>query len=87
MGRVFKDNLSLRQQWLKVVQARVAAQISGSARWPQLEASLSQGRARSYDFMGNSATHDQYGVSAQVAYELDLWGQVESLTRAAVLAR
>ena len=83
--RLHTGNLSIQEAWTRRAQAKAIAQGAGSARWPQVDASLSSQRARSYDFLGNPQTGNVHGASLSLGYEVDLWNAVGNRVRAAEL--
>ena len=93
-ARLLAENLDLRQARERIIQARAIATHAGSARWPQLNASLSSGASRVHvpevsvgpGGVSTSIEPDvvqSHGISLEAAYEVDVWGRVEALADAA----
>ncbi len=77
-------NTDLRAAGARVAEARALAEAQGSAAWPTLDFGAGVQRSRSI----SAATGKPYLASAvqpqfQAAYEVDLWGRVRNLERAA----
>ncbi len=67
------DNLSLRQAWARLQQARALSRQTASSRQPDLDVSgeYSTSRTRSA-----GSTSDSYSLGLSSSFELDLWGRV-----------
>ncbi|MBU0550552.1 efflux transporter outer membrane subunit [Myxococcota bacterium] len=85
IARLLSQSFDLRQTQARLAQLRQVVAQSQSGYWPQVEASGSAARARSYDFFGNDVTGNQYSLSLGAAYEVDLWGRVSAGASAARL--
>ena len=92
VGRVLTNNYDLRATTARLESARAQARIAGAALYPQLSAGANAGRNRQ-NFVGFpipggeedvlSTTIDNYGVSLDVSWELDLWGKLDARAKAA----
>lgn len=86
----FRDNLSLKQAWARLKQARELAISQGAELYPQLGASASADnnkfiqRGEENPFQRNLFP-DLYTSSGQLSYELDLWAKIYSRAEAATL--
>ncbi len=88
--RALSENLDLRAAWIRVEQSELIAEISGSARYPNvnLQGSVTRSLSPMMIDMGpntpeNSAT-TTWNISAPVAYEVDLWGRIAAQREAAI---
>ncbi|WP_084396589.1 efflux transporter outer membrane subunit [Henriciella aquimarina] len=87
------ENPSLRQSEAITDQARAQARIAGADRLPQLSGAFS-GSKQKQSLAGfpipqgegqpTSATSENYGLSLEVSWELDLWGRIASQEEAAI---
>lgn len=92
VGRVLTNNYDLRATTARLEAARAQARIAGAALYPQLSAGANAGRSRQ-NFIGFpipggeeqvlSTTINNYGVSLNVSWELDLWGKLDARAKAA----
>lgn len=73
------DNPSLKATWARLRQANAIARREGAARFPTVDGSGSAQRTER-DRLPSS---EQYGITASAAYEVDLWGRLQSLSDAA----
>ncbi len=67
-------------------QARAAAALAGSGRYPRVNLAGEAGATRTSAETGGerqTATAENYGLSLAAAYEIDLWGRVRSAAREA----
>jgi NodT family efflux transporter outer membrane factor (OMF) lipoprotein len=82
------ENLTIRQAWARLDQFRALARISGSGKWPLVDAAASAQRTRSGKDGFNPSTFrpdktiDQYNLSATISYQVDLWNQIDAAARA-----
>ncbi|QTA92750.1 putative RND efflux system, outer membrane lipoprotein, NodT family [Desulfonema magnum] len=89
--RVLSDNPNLKQAWARLEQARAMADQAGASRWPHLTVDARSGRSRTNipvmpPASGTTASYNnQFSASAAVSYEVDLWGSIASLNKAAEL--
>jgi multidrug efflux system outer membrane protein len=82
--RALAHNTDLRAAAARVAEARAVDDAQRAAAWPTLDFGASAGRSRSI----SAATGKPYLATAgqpqfQAAYEVDLWGRVGALDRAA----
>jgi len=78
-----RDNLDIQQAAERIDQARSLLAITGSSRFPSLNANGSGGRARQSTTLG-AFTDDTYSLSAAAVFEIDLWQKIQSRTDAAL---
>ncbi len=80
--RSLEGNVSLRQSWNRLAEARAVVRGEESGLFPSVDVT-GQYQAQSSDAPGgsDSSRSGQLGLSAQ--YELDLWGRIESSVEAA----
>ncbi|WP_082863728.1 efflux transporter outer membrane subunit [Aurantiacibacter atlanticus] len=95
VNRAVSDNPSVGMALARVAQAQARARIAGSDRYPQLDLALSASRQQqslaslgivlpgTEDETDETFTYDTFQLSAQVSWELDLWGKLSSQTAAA----
>lgn len=94
--RAVADSPAVGQAIARVRQARAQARIAGADRLPQVDASFSATRRRlSLESLGivvpgseagdgpSSYTIETYDLSANVSWEIDLWGKLSAQTAAA----
>lgn len=85
--RVLADNLSLKQAWARLEQAKAAAQQAAASWHPQITAEAGAGRTRSNSATTSGGTEsydsNRYLTTGSVSYEADLWGRIASLSKAA----
>ena len=88
IGRALAGNRDLRVATLRVAEARAAAGIARADRLPTLEAGAAAARAGVPSGLGGEGgrtTRTQLGLSVGfTSWEIDFWGRVEGLERAAV---
>jgi outer membrane protein, multidrug efflux system len=82
------ENLTLKQWWARLAQARALAVVSGAARYPSLDvtAGTSSARQRTVNGRTRTETVNAFDLGLASRYEIDLWGRVRAETEAAVLA-
>lgn len=88
VGLALGGNFSLRAAWSRYRQAEAMARQAGAGRLPAVTASGTAGRSRSYTGIAipgfaPTQTQERYGVSVGAQYELDIWGRLADLDRAA----
>jgi len=77
-------NLSLRQAWARLEQARALARQAGAESYPAVSAEAGAAHARARSNAGR--THGEvYSLGLVASYEVDLWRRVRSQRGAAVL--
>jgi NodT family efflux transporter outer membrane factor (OMF) lipoprotein len=83
------NNQSLARSAARLKQARALARQKGVGRWPELdlEASVSSTEQHVEDRPtgDDTQTWETYGLGLALSYELDLWGRVDAIRRAADL--
>lgn len=85
------NNLTIRQAWARLDQARAVARLSSSALWPQLDSEAGASRTRSGLESFNITTRqldktiDQISLGATVSYQVDLWGKIGAQRQADIL--
>jgi len=81
MEEVFAGNPDLEAGRARLRQARSREIIAGSGLSPSLNLGAQAGRERSAGF-GDPVTGNRYALSLGAAYEVDLWGRLDSASRA-----
>lgn len=69
------DNLSLRQAWARLDQARALTKESGSGRQPDLDLSAEYSTSQTRSD-GKTTGSDSLSLGLSSSFELDLWGRV-----------
>jgi len=82
--RALQDNLSLQSTWDRLDQARALARKADAELWPQLSGEAGAGTTRTR-FESRTQTTEQYNLGLTASYEIDLWGRIDSLSKAAEL--
>ena len=86
VDRVFTDNLTMRNSWARLRQAKAAARQAAGARWPRASAEASVSRTPFPSLPeGVEVNELQYKLSAAASYEVDLWGRLANRHQAAKL--
>jgi len=72
----------------RVDEARALARVADSLQWPSVDASFNRDRSRrsevtSTPFPGAPVESNNYRAQLNVAYEVDLWGRLKSVSNAA----
>jgi NodT family efflux transporter outer membrane factor (OMF) lipoprotein len=81
--RALGGNLALRQAWARLRQAAMLARQAKAPLWPTLDAEASASRTRT-ELVKDMPLHtNSFGLGAVASYEVDLWGRIRSLKRAA----
>jgi len=83
--RALTQNFSLQSVWARLDQAAAVERIASAGLYPSLDADGSAGRSWSHNDRGT--TGNSYAVGAMASYELDLWGRIDSSSKAATLDR
>lgn len=82
-------NFGVRQAQHRLEQAQAVARRAGAERIPQLslQGSAARGRTLGSDATGTTVlqTGSQFGLNLAASYEVDLWGRVSAMKRAAAL--
>ena len=79
------DNLSLRDAWARLEQARALAVKAGASRFPDLEGTAGAGTSRRQSGSGDAVGREAYSIGVVSSDELDLWGRVQANRTAAEL--
>ncbi len=85
IDRAMVDNLSIKAAWDRIEQARAVARRTGAAQKPILDASGSATRTVTKTLGADRVYADQFSLGLAAGYELDLWGELRSTTRASEL--
>ena len=86
IGRALANSPDLAASLARVRAARASAGLADSGFWPTVSTGASASRSRSSGAALNpfgGQTNNSYGASAGASYEIDLWGRVENLSKAA----
>ena len=83
--RALAQNFSLQSVWARLDQAAAVERIASAELYPSLDIEGSASRTWSHGDRGN--TINNYSVGAMASYELDLWGRIDSTSKAATLDR
>ncbi len=89
MNAVLSQNLDMQRSWARLEQTRILARQAGSAWWPQITADGGASRARTTIPVTPPGTGNvpkrvtTYSMGVAASYEIDLWGRIASLDRAA----
>lgn len=81
IGRALDASLTLRGAWARLRQVEATARVAGAARRPTLDASARVGGQS----VGGGDWSDSRQAGLAAAYEVDLWGRLGALDRAAEL--
>ncbi|MFZ0483215.1 MAG: efflux transporter outer membrane subunit [Desulfobacterales bacterium] len=81
------DNLTLKEIWSRLVQARALAVQAGAALYPDLTgtAGADYARQRSDDGSAKTTSTEDYSLGVVSSYELDLWGRIRAEREFALL--
>ena len=82
--QALKSNLDLRRAWARLRQANALARQAGSAHYPAIDVEAGVSRSRT-EVAGATARANLFSTGVAASYEVDLWGRVRSVTRAAEL--
>lgn len=77
-----RDNPSVGQAVAQLDQARARYGVSGADRLPQINGGLSAARQKQPGITGTSISNS-FGLSLDIAWEVDLWGRLGAQTAAA----
>ncbi len=80
---VLANNRDLRAAAARLKQAQALADSAGAQRLPTVGVGASAARQRAPDTNGNISTFNAYGVNANAAWEIDLWGRASANAQAA----
>jgi len=81
------DNLTLKEIWSRLVQARALAIQAGAALYPDLTGTAGGDYARQRSDNGSAKTTstEDYSLGVVSSYELDLWGRIRAERESALL--
>jgi len=81
------DNLTLKEIWSRLVQARALAIQAGAALYPDLTgtAGADYARQRSDNGSAKTTSTEDYSLGVVSSYELDLWGRIRAERESALL--
>jgi NodT family efflux transporter outer membrane factor (OMF) lipoprotein len=82
MEELFAENLDLEKGFARLEQVRALRRSVAAARWPSLNLSGQAAREKQRTILGPQ-TGNFYQMSAEAAYEVDLWKKIDSRVKAA----
>jgi NodT family efflux transporter outer membrane factor (OMF) lipoprotein len=87
VAEALTDNLTLKEAWSRLNQARAGAVQAGAALYPDLTgiAGFSYERQRSQNGSQKTQFNDDYFLGLTSSYELDFWGRIRSERESALL--
>ncbi|MFN3303933.1 MAG: TolC family protein, partial [Roseateles sp.] len=80
---VLANNRDLRAAAARLQQAQALADAAGAQRLPSAGVGASASRQRAANDQGQYNSFNNYGVNANAAWEIDLWGRAAAAARAA----
>lgn len=80
---VLANNRDLRAAAARLKQAQALADAAGAQRLPSAGVGASASRQRAANDQGQYNTFNSYGVNANAAWEIDLWGRAAGAAQAA----
>jgi NodT family efflux transporter outer membrane factor (OMF) lipoprotein len=80
--KAISQNLSLKQTYAKLAQAKATAIQGGSDMFPDISASGEASSSRNHKETTGTTRTDAYSLGVAGSYELDLWGRVRSNAKA-----
>jgi NodT family efflux transporter outer membrane factor (OMF) lipoprotein len=85
--KALSDNLTLKETWSRLVQARALAVQAGAALYPDLTgtAGADYARQRSDNGSAKTTSTEDYSLGVVSSYELDLWGRIRAERESALL--
>lgn len=88
VAEALTDNLTLKEAWSRLNQARAVAVQTGAALYPDLTgiAGVSYERQRSQNGSQKTQFNDDYSFGLISSYELDFWGRIRSERESVLLA-
>lgn len=86
VDEAWRRNPSLESSFARLEAARAQAVVTGAARYPAADLSLSASRSRT-NLSGLELYNNSFGLSAGVAWELDLWGRIAQRHQASLKDR
>lgn len=87
IAEALTDNLTLKEAWSRLNQARAVAVQAGAVLYPDLTgiAGVSYERQRSQNGSQKTQFNDDYFLGLTSSYELDFWGRIRSERESALL--
>ena len=87
IAEALTENLTLKEAWSRLNQARAVAVQAGAALYPDLTgtAGVSYERQRSQNGSQKTQFNDDYSFGLISSYELDFWGRIRSERKSALL--
>jgi multidrug efflux system outer membrane protein len=88
IAEALAGNLTLKESWARLKQARAAAVKAGAASYPDLSVGggASAGRRRTANGQATMEGVEDYSLGLLSNYELDLWGRIRSEHEATLLS-
>lgn len=84
IDEALQNSYDVRLAFWRVEEARAAAGISRSARWPQVQAGAGWSRGQASEFLAPGVgTESFYDANLGISWEIDLWGRIRRLNEAA----
>lgn len=84
IDEALRNSYDVRLAGWRVEEARAAAGISRSERWPLVQAGAGWSRGQASELaLPGARTEDFYDVNLGVSWEIDLWGRIRRLNEAA----
>ncbi len=84
IDEALRNSYDVRLAFWRVEEARAAAGIRRSERWPQVQAGAGWSRGRASQLVAPGArTDDFFDVNLGVSWEIDMWGRIRRLNEAA----
>ena len=83
--RALAQNFSLQSVWARLDQAAAAERIASAGLYPSLD--IEGSASRSWSHGDSGSTINNFSAGAMASYELDLWGRIDSTSKAAMLDR
>jgi NodT family efflux transporter outer membrane factor (OMF) lipoprotein len=84
IDQALANNFTLETAWDRLAQSDAVAKKSGAALWPQAELDAGFRRSRQEN-QGITTYNSLYSLGIAAGYEVDLWSQLRSLQKAALL--
>lgn len=85
LTEALERNFQLAEQRIRLEESRQSVIVAGADRWPSLSATVDAARRGNNTLGVSSVTDTQYGLNANLNWELDVWGQLSAAARAASL--
>ena len=84
IDEALRNSYDVRLAGWRVEEARAAAGISRSQRWPQVQAGGGWSRGQASELLAPGARSESfYDVNLGISWEIDLWGRIRRLDEAA----